>query len=271
MHWLFSSTRIIEKAAKTLARTDLPDRRTADAKDAIPWHRWPSPGPYSLCLARWAELHHPSREGIWTCDIRDIEALSASKSSLRNFASLDEFALACCRREVGDASERALQACLKHGGMGVLKQPPSDDLVRYAWDGRLLLLNGDGSHHFAAARFIAGKLGRRVPVRVPLREFGLDVAAIARLLEQSALFLIPESTHGLNRALRWSGADFRFGDVPGAPLRWPGRAPEHRLLELSTHTRPGAKAAAVLRNQGFCDVGKALLEMAKRQTFLLPD
>ena len=251
-----------------MARPAVAERRSACSKDAIPWHRWPSRGKYSLLLESWAALPTHEKTTTWTGDLRDIAALTASKSDLSAHPTLDAFAEHCCPDWIKDISELALLRALEHSGIGVVGERPSDQLVRYAWDGRIFLVNGDGSHHLAAARYIAGRLRRPVPIRAHLTEWSLDAIAIADLVAKRALFAIAENTPPeFYKALRDCGAACNTGDLPGAPLRM-GSPPSDgvRLVELNTESRPAADVADLMRAKGFFDVGLHVLRLAQVQS-----
>lgn len=100
-----------------------------------------------------------------TCDIRDVEALSASKSDLKSYSNLDEFAEACCQHLIAHVDELQLHRLLQHSELRILRSSNKGDYFEWrCWDGRVTLTNAGGSHHFAAARYIAGKLRLKVPL-----------------------------------------------------------------------------------------------------------
>lgn len=123
-------------------------------------------------------------------DITDIFGLSASKSVLADFNTLADFAEARCQHYIQNMSQEGIDENLAHHEVGIRKATTSDFFVRYAWDGRIWLCNEGGSHHFAAAQWIAMKIGASVPLTGKLITHGLDLAAIERLAQRFRGFLI---------------------------------------------------------------------------------
>lgn len=133
--------------------------------------------------------------GPITVDIREITCLSASKGPLGRSETLDEFAVAECQREIGPATAQQLEACLSYYGVR-LASPFRDDgeqLSAIAWSGGTIYWpNYDGSHHFAAARYIAGVLNQPVPITAPLTSYAIDRNAIATLADEFATWVMPD-------------------------------------------------------------------------------
>jgi len=141
------------------------------------WHEWGSPS-YNHYLQRFCHdglmgwhyagdgytsffeefVDFGSREIIenWVCDIQDVVGFAASKSKLKDFSSLDHMVETKSREMIDPITDEKLQENLGHHGIRILHNKESSDFfARCAWDGRVFLVNSDGSHHFAAARYIA--------------------------------------------------------------------------------------------------------------------
>ena len=98
----------------------------------------------------------------WGCDIRQIDGLSCSKGPIENTEGMDIFAERYCKNFIDEISEKKLLRNLAHTEIRIIHNKNScDHFACYEWDGRTFLMNSGGSHHFAAARFIAGKLNKR--------------------------------------------------------------------------------------------------------------
>ncbi len=126
----------------------------------------------------------------WQCDIQDVEGLSNSKSDLWKFSSLDELVKTNSKEMICEITEEKLQWNLEHPEIRILNRAHSlDHFIRHQWDGRLFLENAGGSHHFAAARFIASKLNKPVPLKANLIDFKFDKNKLEELRDYS-IYLI---------------------------------------------------------------------------------
>ena len=158
----------------------------------------------------------------WTCDITDITAIHASQSDLSIFENLDEFAEAKCGELIKDVSLAGLKRNLVHDGIRILNTAShADYLQRWAWDGRLFLMNDGGSHHFAAARWLARKLGVPVPIRSQLRTVSIRRDAVEQLVAGYDLFAVngrqdASFSYALYEALQSSGTPFLFCALPAS-------------------------------------------------------
>jgi hypothetical protein len=72
------------------------------------------------------------------------------------------------------------------------------DLTVDLWDKRVWLINSGGSHHFAAAKYIAARLNRPVPVQGSLHSYSIDGKAIASLSRDFEMFAIPNDAEFAN-------------------------------------------------------------------------
>jgi len=167
-------TRALRAGLPSIIGSAIPrSRRTASSLTITPWHLWPSSMDRSSAWDRWERMTW-RRNRTFVGDIREIEALTNSKSELSEYPTLDDFALARCQMFIADCSLDALRENLRHHEIRILGEEPSDRLVRFGCDGKVCLVNAGGSHHFAAARYIAGQLDERVAVRAQLKEYGLN-------------------------------------------------------------------------------------------------
>lgn len=134
-------------------------------------------------------------EKHWACDIRDVEGLAASKSDLNRYTSMDEFAEARTPDWIQEISESALKKNLAHHEVRIMRTDPerkSDFFAEFSWDSdRTYLINSGGSHHFAAARYIAGRLGIEVPLSGRRKFYRFNTDAVRSLCEDFDLYLLP--------------------------------------------------------------------------------
>ena len=120
----------------------------------------------------------------WTCDIRQVQVLSASKSPLEAFADLDAFAEARCRGYLDDASSDNIARNLVHGEVRIMQPGRGDYFLYHGWAGRLCLINSGGSHHFATARYLAGVARQPVELKGMLKGYLLNPAAVTGLTDE---------------------------------------------------------------------------------------
>ncbi|MEO7326582.1 MAG: DUF6685 family protein [Dokdonella sp.] len=190
----------------------------------LPLHWQPLDGPRrrwtDLSLVRmFADVHIIPE---WTCDITEITAIHASESDLSIFENLDEFAETRCGELIKDVSIAGLKRNLAHDGIRILNTAShADYLQRWAWDGRLFLMNDGGSHHFAAARWLARKLGVPVPIRSRLRTVSVRRDAVEQLVARYDLFAVnghqdASFSCALYEALRSSGTPFLLRALPAS-------------------------------------------------------
>ena len=111
-------------------------------------------------------------------DIQEITGLNASSSPISERLSIQEFVEKdCCH--LSEVSERSFQANYDHKPIEIIHDPETNDhLVMYGWSPLLYLSNGNGSHHFAAMRYIASRLNKLVPINALLELTYLDDDAV---------------------------------------------------------------------------------------------
>lgn len=136
---------------------------------------------YGSLTIEWPEfefLEHCTTVPRWTCDISDIHGFSASKSKLENFTSTDAMVEENSPSMISEFTLAKLQENLAHREIRIIHSPGSDYFCRYAWDGRVFLVNDGGSHHLAAAKYIASRLGESVPLSGKLEVRSLNASVI---------------------------------------------------------------------------------------------
>ncbi|WP_139103428.1 DUF6685 family protein [Xanthomonas euvesicatoria] len=181
-----------------------------------------------------------------TLDIRDIECLVHSKADMHGFASLDDMAKSACPDWIKDVSHEQLHALLA-------KAPPASTegrLSQVDWDGRLTLIAYDGSHHFAAARYLAGQLNAPVPMTMELTTRSINAPALEALEKSYDAFVLldePAFNHELTKA-------FQATQVPhGRKELRLGRAlgdRNYQLILLPRESMRAMRSAAVLHAAG---------------------
>lgn len=210
----------------------------------------------------YAQIGHCEITTDWFCDITDVHGFSASKSELRDFAHTDEMVETNSKAMIDPITTAKLADNLAHSEIRIIhNRDTSDHFARYLWDGRLWLMNTGGSHHMAAAKYIAARLGQPVALTGKLNTYSLNAVAIASLRRDFEMFVISDEARVANA---FSDAMRAFR----ATWLW------HSMLRPYEHTRtillPKSEArsmrvAAEFRKAGVLDFGAYLTRLANRQ------
>ncbi|WP_204353781.1 DUF6685 family protein [Salinisphaera orenii] len=286
--WLGTPARLMVWAEQ-FPPTDVPPIGSAaggiDETRVAPWHRF----------GQWSAFDFPRREdGLlmgWTrdsfgsysgcrricqplsnlasttkrrvaVDIRNIDGLGCSKGPLHKYDCLADFARHECGRELGAADEATLYSALAHREIRIIHQEkPSDHLSFYAWDNRVFLSNAGGSHHFAAAQYLAVIFDRPIVIEATLHETILSEPAIESLRSEFNVFAVhdkAQSECAFMDAMKPS-------DIPFYWMPLPTRLGQARAIFLPRSDQRASRVAAVLRQSGFTDLGVLLLDIAQKQ------
>jgi hypothetical protein len=205
----------IAEAATGLGQSPFLDRSCADINTVSRLH---TSQPFRLCNTRFrtAVMLQPGKAfglandldcpalnhfctatsfGVVTFDIRQITSLSASKGPLAHSQTLDDFALAECRREIGSANVEQLEACLRYYGVRLASpwRADGEGVVAVSWSGGTIYWpNHDGSHHFAAARYIAGLINKPVPITASLTAWSINHDAVSTFSGEFFSWVLPD-------------------------------------------------------------------------------
>lgn len=197
----------------------------------------------------------------WCCDISDVHGFSGSKSNLLKFHHTDEMVEADSRGLIEEISRENLDRNLAHSGIRIIHKPDGTDyFVRHNWDGRVYLANGDGSHHLAAAKYIAAKLGMRYMLQSDLHQYSINDEAVTSLRNDFEMFVIsdtPAVANGFHDAMESFRATWYWHGMP-RPYE------DTRAILLPRSDKRSMRVAAVLRKAGVLDFGAYLSRMAVR-------
>lgn len=228
------------------------------------WHSYGG-GWHSFRITRpeFAEIARCEIEQNWCCDVTDIDGFSASRADLQAFASTDAMAEARCQWLISEVNQEQLAKNLAHSEIRIIHTPgTTDHFARYLWDGRLWLMNDGGSHHTAAAKYLAARLGQRVPLRGKRYTYSLNALAIASLRRDFEMFAInyeaAEAVKAFFEAMRAFRATWLWHPLPrphdGA-----------RAILLPRNEARSMRVAVELRNAGIADLGAHLAALCARQ------
>lgn len=260
--------------------------RCISAESIVQWHelgmrfplaRWPRREPgtitgwslqgreYALFETKIQALNDIGRGEVaegFMCDITEVEGFSASKSDLRAFAHTDEMVEANSKDMIDEITPEKLEKHLAHREIRIIHAPGADYFGRYLWDGRLFLMNDGGSHHLAAAKYIAARLGMPVKLYGSLRTYSLNECAVAALCRDFAMFAVPDEvaiTQGIHDTMSAFRATWLHFNLP-RPLD------NIRVVMLPKNEKRSMQVAGVLAEFGVADFGAHLTSIARRQT-----
>lgn len=124
-------------------------------------------------------------------DISEVGGMSASKSKLNECATMEHFVERNCRPYF-EITADDLKANLKHSEIRVISRDKTyDNICIYGWKDTLYLSNSGGSHHFATAQYIAGKLDVSVPISANFTFIRIDESAVKEFNQEYTALLIP--------------------------------------------------------------------------------
>lgn len=225
-----------------------------------------SSGSFLLHRPEYAQLGQCQMTDDWRCDITDVDGFAASKSELADFTSTDQMVATNSRDMIDAITHEKLAKNLAHREIRIIHSPGSDHFRRYAWDGRLFLINSGGSHHFAAAKYIAGRLPESVPLRGQLQTYSLNALAIASLRRDFEMFVISDATPislGFHDAMVAFRATWLWHPMP-RPFA------DAKAILLPKAERRSMLVAERLRRAGVADLGAHLAHLAATQCTCRP-
>lgn len=197
----------------------------------------------------------------WKCDLQDLHGFANSKSDLRIFASTDDMVVANSHEMIEDVSLAGLQANLIHDQILVTgARAGSDWLHVHQWDGRMYLVNDGGSHHLAAAKYIAARIQAPVELSAPLHYHVLDIDAVAALRAEYDVYVVSHESEVSNlffSAMESDGVTWFWRDMP-EPY-WGERA-----IFLPRAEQLSLRVSQAFQAAGFEELGAHLGEMASR-------
>lgn len=225
---------------------------------------------FHLAIPELTTLVRHRVEKHFSLDIRDVFGLYASKENLSTFATLDDMAESTYVNLIESPSMELLQKNLAWDQVRINKESNTDYFEWYSWVDRIYLINGGGSHHFAAARHNAKELQTPVTLTGKLNAYFFDPSAVNELTAQYEIFAISghhEALNGLMDSMRNLRATYLWQHLP-RPFN------QHRALFLPKAKSPlgvgsvPAKTAAIadiLRLAGVTDIGGYLKATAAQQ------
>ena len=245
-----------------------------------PYHHWPRReqgslmgwklrgkhdyGSFLLHRPEYTQIGQEHTNDNWVCDITDVHGFGASKSELRDFASTDQMVETNSREMIDAITHEKLAKNLDHREIRIIHEPNGggDFFCRHSWDGRVFLMNSGGSHHFAAAKYIAARLPHGVTLKGRLYTYSLNAVAIAALRRDFEMFVISDDTPisvGFHDAMAAFRATWLWHAMP-RPIT------TAKAILLPKSERRSMVVAALLRKAGVVDLGAHLAALAAAQS-----
>ena len=244
--------------ADPLSRWPRTDRGTLVGWRAVGGH-WES---FRLDRPEYAQIGQRETIPDWQCDITDIHGFSASKSNLKAFASTDDMVETNSPEMIDEITSEKLAKNLAHREIRIIHSPDSSDYFTcYFWDGRLWLMNSGGSHHTAAAKYIAARLRRPVKLNGKLYTYSLNPIAIDSLHRDFEMFVIGDESQVASAffdAMRSFKATWLWHPMPHPYTK-------ARAVLLPRNERRSMRVAEEFHNAGIADLGAFLTGLAARQ------
>lgn len=209
-------------------------------------------------------LHKLVKEEVipdWSCDLQDLHGFGSSKSELRILMSTDDMVVANSSEMIEDVSLAGLQKNLAHKDIRVAGTNHGNDSFQvHQWDGRMFLNNDGGSHHLAAAKYIAARIQAPVELSAPLHYYSINADAVAALRAEYDVYVVNHEAEVSNlffNAMESAGATWFWRDMP-EPY-WGERA-----VFLPRAEPVSMKVSQAFQAAGFEELGAYLEEVASR-------
>ncbi|STQ90047.1 DUF6685 family protein [Iodobacter fluviatilis] len=198
----------------------------------------------------------------WACDIQEVYGFACSKSDLSKFSSTDAMVEKNSLEMINEITKAKLAQNLAHKEIRIIHAPQSSDFFFiYQWDKRVFLMNNGGSHHFAAAKFIANRLAIKVPLKGKIRIYSLNPLAIASLRNDFDIFIIsnkPDVCNAFREAMKSFKATWLWHALP-IPYD------NAQAVLLPRNEQRSISVSKTLRQAGIVDLGQYLADLCKRQ------
>lgn len=262
----------------------LEPKRSIDAESVVRWtdlgddfHTWPRlergrlrgwhllGGHYestSIYRPEYEVLERVELTDRWHCDISELDGFTSSKSVLADFESTDEMVETNSKEMIDLIDSAKLAKNLAHDEIRILhRDHPSDHFIRFAWDGRLFLANSGGSHHLAAAKYIAKRLNTSVKLSARLHTYSLNAGAVESLCRDFEMMVVDDSPAvwlEMSDALQAFRATWFHHKLPR-------QAGGYRVILLPTSQSRSRRAAIEFRRAGVPSFNELLAALISRQ------
>jgi len=196
------------------------------------------------------------------CDISLLRGMSSSKSESHDITDINDLAVLRSPELAEPVTPEHLQKNMSHGGLRLDRMR----FAEYQWsERRYYWHNDDGSHHFSAARYQAGRLQLPVPLTGTLHHYSVNVQMVPALRNKWQMFVIPkeelfgsfyESMKAFESPFAWSALPENMHDPRASGT-------ELCIVWLERDNARACAAANILARYGFPDFGETLTGLAR--------
>ncbi|OAM28708.1 MULTISPECIES: DUF6685 family protein [Eikenella] len=217
---------------------------------------------YQLCKLSLKEFSLLVEKKIidnWQCEIQVVQGLAASKSKLSEFSNLDEMVEKNSRELIYPISLETLEKNLSHRESNIFHEDPTDYFTIYQWNKKLFLINSGGSHHFAAARYLARRLNKKITLSGKLYYYKFNQNIINLLENKFDIFILSWPNielSNLHKFLKKLRIEYFIRYMP-QPI-----TDKFLLLLLPKNTK-NTKIAELLRGNNYLDFTAYIKNLAK--------
>jgi len=216
-------------------------------------HQYPQQGATSVVVPELADLVTTTTTENWHCDIRDVEGLSAANAAIEKRISIDEMAEIDCANYIHDLTAECIDRNMAHDQVRILNKNSSDYFTLHGWDARVFLMNAGGAHHFATARYIAGKIGKQYPLHGRLVSHTINRSVAFQLNAKYQMFV-----SGQEYAYVQFLEAMRMYQAPIGYLALPKPISDSVALCFPRDNARSMRVAALFEKLEFFDLGKHL-------------
>ncbi len=205
-----------------------------------------------------------------TFDIKEIKGLAASKSSDYPFDSISQFAVERCQKYIGDGLAPRLDRNMEWGEIHLDRM----SFCHFSWAKQHtpFWMNSGGSHHFAAAHYVASRQGLNFKLEGRLTKYSVSTLSALSLNSQWAMFLLDDVSifTTFMDAMSDFRCDFGVSEVPRQLFSnetfYPDDSSSSRCVKVVFLKRDDKKARAtaqVLTDAGFASFNPYIEKLAE--------
>lgn len=146
-------------------------------------------------------------------DLSEISGFLKSKSVLSDYRTIDDFIQKTRPHFVNEVSTDRLEEMLSWHEFRLLNSPEttSDKFAIYGWSSKIFIENEGGSHHTAAAHYLAKKLNQCVPLQSKISINLISESALQDFDSKYAAFAIHEDALiDMGQDLNLSGLEYQL-------------------------------------------------------------
>lgn len=216
-------------------------------------------GSFRIKRPEYAQISRCDITPGWTCDISEIHGFLGSKSKLTDFMTTDEMVETNSSEMIDQITHEKLAENLAHDEIRIIhSRSTSDHFTRYSWDGRLWLFNDGGSHHTAAAKYIATRLREPVALTGNLHTYSLNADAVNSLCNDFEMFIMPKVSMEFFDAMCAFKATW-FSHAMPSPYE------DMQAILLPRNEERSMRVAAELSKARIPNLGTYLLDLLEKQ------